>query len=83
VSKKKVNENARKAAKLTCMMDYAKSNDCILWIHPWQNEHQWSVNVSLLCILSHLGGDWLQMFINEVLAAFIGKSECETLPAPS
>jgi len=30
----KANEDGRKAAKTMPMMDYAKSNDCILWIHP-------------------------------------------------
>jgi hypothetical protein len=65
------------------MMDYAKSNNCILWIHPWQNERQWSVNDSWSCILDNLGGDRLRVAINEVLAAFIGKTNSEMLPAPS
>jgi len=65
------------------MIDYAESNDCILWIHPWQNECQRSVNNSWSCILGNLVGDRFQIVINEVLAAFIGKRECKTLPAPS
>jgi hypothetical protein len=28
-------------------------------------------------------GDWLQIVINAVLVAFIGKRDNETLPAPS
>jgi hypothetical protein len=65
------------------MMDYAKSNDSILCIHPWQNERQRSPNDSYLRILGTLSGDWLQLVISEVLAAFIGKRESEPLPAPS
>jgi len=83
VIKKKVNENARKAAKSTQMRDYTKSNDCILWIHTWQNECQWSVNDTWSFILGHPVGDRLQIVINTVFAAFIGKRESETLPAPS
>jgi len=44
VIKKNVNGNVRKAAKTMGMLDYTKSNDCILWTHPWQNAHQRSVN---------------------------------------
>jgi len=83
VIKKKVNENGRKAAKTMLMMDYAKSNDCVFWILPWQNERQWSINDSWSCILGNLGGDRFQIVINEVLAPFIGKRGSETLPAPS
>jgi len=50
--------------------------------HP-QNESQWSVNNSWSCILGNLGGDRLQIVINEVLAAIIRKRESEMLPAPS
>jgi len=49
VIKKKVNEQARNTAKTMGMMDYAISNDCIMWIDQWQNEHQWSVNIFRLC----------------------------------
>jgi len=63
------------------MMDYAKSNNCMMWIHPWQNERPRSVNNSCSCILGNLGGDRLQIFKNEVLAAFIGKETVKrTLP---
>jgi len=55
------------------MMDYTKSNDCILRIHPGQNEHQWSVNDSCSCILDYLRGDRLRIAINEVLADVTGK----------
>ena len=81
--KKKLNKNARKAAKSTWMMDYTKLNNCVLWIHPWQNERKWSVNNSWSCILRNLRGDRLQIVINTVFAAFVGIRESETLPAPS
>ena len=80
---KKVDENTRKAARTMWIMDYTKSNDCILWIHLWQNEHQHSVNDSWLYILGNLGDDRLQIVINIVLVAFIGKRESEMLPALS
>jgi hypothetical protein len=65
------------------MIDYAKSNDSILWIHPLQNEHQQSVNNSWACILDNLGGHRLHIVRNEVLAPYIGTSGTETLPAQS
>jgi len=64
------------------LIDYAKSKDCILCVHPWLNEGQQRVNNSWTCILGNLGGDGLQTVINEVLAAFIGKRDMEKLPAP-
>jgi len=36
-----------------------------------------------LCILGNLSGDWLQPFINEVLAVFWVKNNSNMLPAPS
>jgi hypothetical protein len=131
VIKKKVNEHARKAAKTMWMIDYAKWNDCILWIQPWQNECQrcinncWSymscdlklirswlyiikllsafigkiittrslphlnngcqlsVNDSWSCVLGNHTTDMLQSVIKLFLAALIGKTDCNTLPAPS
>jgi hypothetical protein len=65
------------------MMDSAKPNDYILWIHLWQNEHQWSINDSWSCIMGNPADDTLQIVINKVLSALIGKGECEMLPAPS
>jgi len=44
VIKEKVDEDYRMAAKTPLLMYYAKSNGCILGIHPWQNERQQSVN---------------------------------------
>jgi len=44
VFKNKVNENTRQAARTMWTQDCANWNDCIMWINPWQNEHQWSVN---------------------------------------
>ena len=43
-------------------------------------ERQWSVNDSWSCILGNMGGDRLQIVINEVLAAFIGKEEVTRSP---
>jgi hypothetical protein len=65
------------------MMDYVESHDCIMWIHRWQNERQRGVNDFCSFTLDNLGGDRLRLAINEVLAAFIGKTNGETLPAPS
>jgi len=81
VIKKEVNENTRKAAKTMWMMDYAKSTDCILWIHPWQNERQWSVNNVRLCKSGNYKFIWSWLYIVEALAAFIGKNHSNTLPA--
>jgi len=44
VIKNKVNENARKAAKTISIIDDARLNNCILWIHPLQNGCPQSVN---------------------------------------
>jgi len=63
VIKKKVKDNARKAAK---------SNDYVLFINRRQNEPQRSVNDSWSGIMGNLGGDRLEIVINEVFAAFIG-----------
>jgi len=46
-----------------------------------ENEHQWSINDCWLCILGNVGGNRLQTVLNKVLAAFIGKRECDMLPA--
>jgi len=48
-----------------------------------ENESQQSVNDFWHCILGNLSGDWLQTSLNEVLAAFRGKNNIYTLPAPS
>jgi hypothetical protein len=37
----------------------SKLNDCILWIHKWQNEHQWSANHFWSCVLGNLTSDRL------------------------
>jgi len=73
VFKKNVSEKARKTAKTMWMIDYAKLNDCILWIQLWQNECQRSVNNFRSCESGNwkLIPSWL--YIIEVLAAFIGK----------
>jgi hypothetical protein len=51
VVKENVHEDDRKPAKIPVMIYYAKSNDCKLQIHPWQNEHQWSVRKFWSCKL--------------------------------
>jgi len=83
VIKKNVNVNARKTAKTTWMINCAKFNDCILWIQPWQNERQRSVNDFWSCVLGNHTSDKLSLLIKVFLAAFIGKTDCNTLPAPS
>jgi hypothetical protein len=82
VIKKNVNENARKAAKTMWIINCAKFNDCILWIQPWLNERQRSVNDFWSCILGNHTSDKLSLVIKEFLATFIGKTDCNTLPAP-
>jgi len=49
--------------------------------HP-ENERQWSVNDSWPCTSGNLTGNWLQTSINEILAAFRGNNNVNTLPAP-
>jgi len=48
-----------------------------------ENERQRILNDFLLHILGNLCGDWLQTFINGVLAAFRGKNNKDTLSDPS
>ena len=80
---KKVNKTARKVAQTMCMMQCAKLNDCILRIQPWQNEHQQSLNNFCSCVLGNHTFYSLMSVIEEFLAASIGKTDCNTLPAPS
>jgi len=77
----KVYEDDKKAAKTPKMPYYAKSDDNILWIRQWHNECQHSVNDFWPCTMGNLSGDWLQPFINEKLAGYIGKRESDKLPA--
>jgi len=79
--KKKVYEDGTKAAKTPLMIYYAKINDNILWICPWQNEHPCSVNHFWSYIIGNLLGDQLRPFINAVLAGFIGRRPSLTLAA--
>jgi len=46
------------------------------------NERQRSVNDDSSCILGNHTADRLQVVIKESLAAFVGKTDCNTLPAP-
>src|SRR5713226_2907198 len=48
-----------------------------------ENEHQRSVNDFWSCVLGNHTSDRLYSVINEFLAAFIGKTDSNTLPAPS
>jgi hypothetical protein len=69
----KGNVNVRKTAKSIWVIDYTKSKDCMMWIHPWQNERQGSINESWSGML---GNQWCNRFpfvINEVLDVFMGK----------
>jgi len=68
--KEKVHEDGTKAAKTPSMISWAKLYDTILWIGPWQNEWQQSVNNVWSCMIGNLHGNRLQPFINVVLAAF-------------
>ena len=43
---------------------------------------QWRVIDFWSCVLSNVGGDWMQTIINEVLAVFPPKRDSNTLPAP-
>ena len=49
--------------------------------HPEHDSHQ-CVNDFCSSFRRHLGGDWMQTIINEVLAVFQTKTDCYTLPAP-
>jgi len=80
--KEKVHEDGTKAAKPPSMIHYAKLNQNILWICPWQNEGQQSINEFWSCILGNLSGNLLRPFIHELLAGFIAKGESDTLPTP-
>jgi len=80
--KEKVQEDNTMVAKTPLMLYYAELSENILWICPWQNNYQLSVNDSLLCIMGNQSSDWLQPFINEVSTGIIGKTEIITLPAP-
>jgi hypothetical protein len=73
VIKKKANENARKVVKTVRMMDSAKLNYCILWIQPWQNKRQRSVNNCRSYQSCNLKLFRSLLYIIQVLATCIGK----------
>jgi hypothetical protein len=81
--KKTVNENARMAANTIWMILYAKSNDCILWIHLLQNQRQWSVNNFRSCKSGNWKFNWLWWCITEALATCIGKNDSDMLHSSS
>jgi len=81
--KEKAYEYGTKAAKTPLMIYYTKINDNILLIHPWQNEHQGSVNDFWSRKSGKSKAIWLFLYIITVLAAFIGNNNNDTLRAPS
>ena len=81
--KENVYEDSTKAAKTPLMIYYAKINDNILWIRPWQNECQQSVNVFWSCKSGKSKAIWSFLYIIKVLDAFIEKIDNHTLCAPS
>jgi len=48
-----------------------------------ENERQWSVNDFWSCVLGTDTSDRVYSVIKEFMAAFIGKTDCNTLHAPS
>ena len=80
--KEKVYEDSTKAAKTPLMIYYAKINDTILWVLPWQNERQQRVNNFWSYIMGSLLGERLGPFINAVLPGLIGIRASLTLPVP-
>ena len=81
--KENVYEDSTKAAKTPLMIYYTKRNDNILWIRPWQNKCQRSVNDFWSCKSGKSKAIWSFLYIIKVLAAFIGKKHNDTLCAPS
>jgi len=56
------------------LIDYPKSIDFILWIRPWQNERQRSVNNSRSCKSGNWKSIWSWLYRIKLLAACSGKS---------
>jgi hypothetical protein len=59
----------------------SKSKETQFLPHP-EHISKWRVNEFWSCIMCNLGGNWMQMIINEVLAAFESKRDSDTLLAP-
>jgi hypothetical protein len=72
VIKENVHKEDRTAAKRPLLIFFPKVTGCILWILPWQNEHQWSVNNFWPCILVNQYALWLLKSIYKVWTGFIG-----------
>jgi hypothetical protein len=49
----------------------------------YEIEHQHSVNDCWSCTLGNLQGNQLHVVINKVWVAYMGKTDSNTLPAPS
>jgi len=69
--------------KVRCIMkpiiDDSRCGMANIW--KWAStECQWSVNDFSLCIIGNLSSEWLQTSIDEILAAFMGKNNSNTLP---
>jgi len=79
VIKKKVHENARKAAKTLWMMNCAKMNDCILWITAMAKWASTERQRFLVIRPGNNTSDWLYSVTKEFLAAFMGKTDSNTL----
>ena len=73
----------RMAAKILLLIFYTIFNDCILWIHLWQNECQRTIKDFWSCQSGNEKVTMSLLYILTVLAAFIGKGESYTLPASS
>ena len=58
-----------------------KTRDTRSMPHRDHDSHR-RVNDFWSCLMSNLGGDWIQTIINEVLAIFQRKRDSNTLPAP-
>jgi hypothetical protein len=59
-----------------------QSMECQRSINGESMQHQWSINNFWPYIILTMSGDWLQPFINVVLAGFIGETGSNTLLAP-
>jgi len=67
--------------RMNCPPLSLKPRDTHSMPHPEHDSHR-RVKDFWSCFMSNLGGDWMQMIINEVLAVFQTKRDSNTLPAP-
>jgi hypothetical protein len=83
VIEENVYEDNGMAVKIPLMIYYVKSIDWKLWIHPWQIEHQRSINDFCTFKFANDIVIWLGFCNIKVSATLIGQRECDTLPASS